>query len=136
SGTYLDWAGENLALNGISGGKHRLVQADAMSWLAAELAEYDLIFCDPPTFSNSKRNEDFDTQRDHVRLLRACVARLAPDGVLLFSNNYRRFKLDEAAVAQFAQAREISVQSIDLDFERNPRIHRAWELRRLPGQAV
>jgi 23S rRNA (guanine2445-N2)-methyltransferase / 23S rRNA (guanine2069-N7)-methyltransferase len=130
SGTYLDWAAENLALNGIGGGKHRLVQADAIKWLDAELGEYDLIFCDPPTFSNSKRTEDFDAQRDHVRLLRACVARLAPDGLLLFSNNYRRFKLDESAVAEFAQAREISKQTVDLDFERNPRIHRAWELHR------
>jgi 23S rRNA (guanine2445-N2)-methyltransferase / 23S rRNA (guanine2069-N7)-methyltransferase len=131
SGTYLDWAAENLALNGIGGGKHRLVQADAMTWLEKELAEYDLIFCDPPTFSNSKRAEDFDTQRDHVRLLRACIARLAPDGLLLFSNNYRRFKLDEAALSEFARTREISRPTIDLDFERNPRIHRAWELRRL-----
>jgi len=132
SGTYLDWAAENLALNGIGGGKHRLVQADAMTWLENELAEYDLIFCDPPTFSNSKRADDFDTQRDHVRLLRACVARLAPGGLLLFSNNYRRFKFDDAAVSEFAQAKEISRQTIDVDFERNPRIHRAWELRPLP----
>ena len=131
SATYLDWAAENLALNGIGGGKHRLVQADAMTWLENELAEYDLIFCDPPTFSNSKRAEDFDTQRDHLRLLRACIARLAPGGLLLFSNNYRRFKLDEAALSEFARTREISRPTIDLDFERNPRIHRAWELRRL-----
>jgi 23S rRNA (guanine2445-N2)-methyltransferase / 23S rRNA (guanine2069-N7)-methyltransferase len=129
SGTYLDWAAENLALNGIGGGKHRLVQADALKWLEAELGEFDLIFCDPPTFSNSKRTDDFDAQRDHVRLLRACVARLAPGGLLLFSNNYRRFKLDGAAVAEFARVREISRQTIDLDFERNARIHRAWELR-------
>jgi len=107
------------------------VQADAVKWLEAELGEFDLIFCDPPTFSNSKRTEDFDAQRDHVRLLRACVARLAPGGLLLFSNNYRRFKLDEIAVSEFAQAREISRDTIDLDFERNPRIHRAWELRGL-----
>jgi 23S rRNA (guanine2445-N2)-methyltransferase / 23S rRNA (guanine2069-N7)-methyltransferase len=130
SGTYLDWAAENLTLNGIGGGKHRLVQADALKWLEAELGEFDLIFCDPPTFSNSKRTDDFDAQRDHVRLLRACVARLAPGGLLLFSNNYRRFKLDEVAVSEFAQFREISKETIDMDFERNPRIHRAWELRK------
>jgi len=129
SPTYLEWAARNLGRNGLAGTKHRLVQADALSWLEAEQAQYDLVFCDPPTFSNSKRAEDFDTQRDHVRLLRAAVARLAPRGLLLFSNNYRRFKLDEAAVAEFADAREISAQTIDPDFERNPRIHRAWELR-------
>jgi 23S rRNA (guanine2445-N2)-methyltransferase / 23S rRNA (guanine2069-N7)-methyltransferase len=130
SGTYLEWAAGNLALNGATGPQHRLVQADAMAWLEADRGQYDLVFCDPPTFSNSARAEDFDTQRDHVRLLRAAVARLAPGGLLLFSNNYRRFRLDEAAVAGFADAREITAATIAPDFERNPRIHRCWELRR------
>jgi len=129
SPTYLEWAARNLARNGLTGARHRLVQADALAWLEAEQAQYDLVFCDPPTFSNSKRAEDFDTQRDHVRLLRAAVARLAPRGLLLFSNNYRRFRLDDEAVAQFATVREISPQTLDPDFERNPRIHRAWEVR-------
>ena len=129
SATYLDWAGRNLALNERHGSAHRLVQADAMAWLERDRGLYDLVFCDPPTFSNSARAEDFDTQRDHVRLLQAAMARLAPDGLLLFSNNFRRFKLDEAALAPFARVREISRDTIDVDFERNPRIHRAWELR-------
>ena len=63
---------------------------------------YDLIFVDPPTFSNSKRAEDFDVQRDHARLLNFCGERLLPDGVILFSNNFRRFKLDEAGLSSFA----------------------------------
>ena len=129
SATYLDWADKNLALNGFEGPGHRLVQADVPQWLDSDRGQYDLIFCDPPTFSNSARAEDFDTQRDHPRLLRAAMARLAPDGLLLFSNNFRRFKLDDAAIAEFADVREISKQTIDVDFERNPRIHRAWELR-------
>ncbi len=106
------------------------MQADALSWLEAEKNRYDVIFCDPPTFSNSARAEDFDIQREHVRLLRAAVARLMPDGVLYFSNNFRRFKLDENALAEFAVCEEISAQTIDPDFERNPRIHRAWRLQR------
>ena len=131
SATYLDWAAKNLALNGIVGPAHRLLQADVPQWLDNDRGQYDLIFCDPPTFSNSARAEDFDTQRDHPRLLRAAMARLAPGGLLLFSNNFRRFKPDGAALAEFASVREISKQTIDVDFERNPRIHRAWELRRL-----
>ncbi|MCX7043769.1 MAG: bifunctional 23S rRNA (guanine(2069)-N(7))-methyltransferase RlmK/23S rRNA (guanine(2445)-N(2))-methyltransferase RlmL [Gammaproteobacteria bacterium] len=131
SATYLDWAAKNLALNGVDGPEHRLVQADVPQWLENDRNQYNLIFCDPPTFSNSARAEDFDTQRDHPRLLRAAMARLAPGGLLLFSNNFRRFKLDEAAIAEFATVREISKQTIDEDFERNPRIHRAWELRPL-----
>ncbi|QOW21484.1 bifunctional 23S rRNA (guanine(2069)-N(7))-methyltransferase RlmK/23S rRNA (guanine(2445)-N(2))-methyltransferase RlmL [Novilysobacter avium] len=130
SPTYLQWCADNLAENGMGGARHRLVQADAMAWLEADQAEYDLVFCDPPTFSNSKRADDFDIQASHVRLLRAAVDRLARDGVLYFSNNFRRFRLDEAAVAEFASCEEISAQTIPPDFARNPRIHRCWRLQR------
>jgi len=132
SATYLDWAARNFTLNGLGGHAHRLVQADALRWLEADRGQYDLVFCDPPTFSNSARAEDFDTQRDHVRLLRAAMARLAPGGLLLFSNNFRRFRMDEATLGGFARVEDISARTIDADYERNARIHRAWELR-APG---
>ena len=128
SATYLQWCADNLALNGLAGAAHPLVQGDALAWLEAERAKYDVIFCDPPTFSNSARASDFDIQREHVRLLRAACARLAHGGVLYFSNNFRRFRLDAEAVAQFADCEEISAATIPPDFERNSRIHRAWRL--------
>lgn len=130
SATYLQWCADNLQENGLGGRKHQLVQADALHWLQADTGQYDLVFCDPPTFSNSKRAGDFDVQAAHVELLRAAVARLAPDGVLYFSNNFRRFRLDEAAVAGFARCEDISEATIPPDFSRNPRIHRAWRLTR------
>ncbi|WP_271679329.1 bifunctional 23S rRNA (guanine(2069)-N(7))-methyltransferase RlmK/23S rRNA (guanine(2445)-N(2))-methyltransferase RlmL [Thermomonas mangrovi] len=128
SATYLEWLADNLRENGIGGTRHRIAQADALKWLEADHGAYDVVFCDPPTFSNSKRADDFDVQRDHVRLLRAAVARLAPGGVLYFSNNFRRFRLDEAAIAAFAQVEDISASTIPPDFARNPRIHRAWRI--------
>lgn len=128
SATYLAWAGRNFARNNLDTPAHARVQADVMSWLTESKETFDLIFCDPPTFSNSKRADDFDVQREHVRLLRLCMARLADDGVLLFSNNFRRFELDAAAVAGFAACEEISSRTLDPDFERNPRIHRCWSL--------
>ena len=131
SATYLQWCADNLRENGLSGARHRLVQADAMQWLAHDEGEYDLIFCDPPTFSNSKRADDFDVQAVHVDLLRAAVNRLSREGVLYFSNNFRRFRLDEAAVAQFAHCVDITRETIPLDFERDARIHRCWKLTRL-----
>ena len=130
SATYLQWCADNLHANGFSGARHQLVQADALQWLQADRGQYDLVFCDPPTFSNSARAEDFDVQRTHVPLLRAAVARLAPDGVLYFSNNFRRFRLDDAAVAEFALVEDISAQTIPPDFARDARIHRCWRLRR------
>ena len=128
SATYLEWLADNLRENNIGGTRHRIAQADALKWLEADRGQYDVIFCDPPTFSNSKRADDFDVQRDHVRLLRAGIERLAPGGVLYFSNNFRRFRLDEAALSAFAAVEDISASTIPPDFARNPRIHRAWRI--------
>jgi 23S rRNA (guanine2445-N2)-methyltransferase / 23S rRNA (guanine2069-N7)-methyltransferase len=130
SATYLDWLAENLRGNGISGTRHRVTQSDALRWLESDRGEYDVVFCDPPTFSNSKRAEDFDVQRDHFRLLRAAMGRLSTDGVLYFSNNFRRFRLDSEALSEFAMVEDISASTIPLDYVRNPRIHRAWRLTR------
>jgi len=127
SKTYLDWARRNLSLNGFSD-KNRLEQSDVMVWLDACREEYDLIFIDPPTFSNSKRMEGiFDVQRDHVQLLDLAMARLAPGGVLYFSNNFRKFILDEHLEARYS-VEEITASTIDPDFARNSKIHRAWKI--------
>ncbi|MCP5179893.1 MAG: class I SAM-dependent methyltransferase [Pseudomonadales bacterium] len=126
--TYLDWAARNFRLNGLDDARHRREHADVLRWLAASREQFDLIFCDPPTFSNSKRADDFDVQRDHARLLRLAMQRLAPAGTLIFSNNYRRFALDTAAVSAFARVAETTPRTIDRDFARNPGIHRVFEL--------
>lgn len=129
SATYLDWAANNLAANGFSGQSHRLIQADTLRYLAAETQRFDLIFCDPPTFSNSAKAEDFDVQRHHGDLIRACMRRLTPDGLLVFSNNFRRFKLDTDIDEDF-EVREWPTQaSIPVDFERDPKIHRVFDIR-------
>ncbi len=129
SNTYLEWARRNLLLNRQDLSRHELVAADVLSWLSAHRWRYDLIFCDPPTFSNSKRAADFDVQRDHVELLRRCMNLLGPDGVLIFSNNFRRFVPAIDDCTAFAQVRETSPATIDRDFARNPRIHRVFEFR-------
>lgn len=127
SNTYLDWGRKNLSVNGFSD-KHQLVRADVMEWIASDRGEYDLIFLDPPTFSNSKKTEDvFDVQRDHIQLIENTMKRLSKDGVLYFSNNYRRFKMDPIVEARF-QVEEITPQTLDPDFERNSKIHKAWKI--------
>ncbi len=129
SRTYLEWAGRNIALNGLSADLHRLCRADVSEWLQACGDEFDLVLLDPPTFSNSKRMQGvFDVQRDHVRLLELAMARLAPGGTLYFSNNFRRFHLDESLAARF-DVTDISAETLDPDFSRRPDIHRAWRFR-------
>jgi 23S rRNA (guanine2445-N2)-methyltransferase / 23S rRNA (guanine2069-N7)-methyltransferase len=131
SATYLDWAQENLAVNGVSGAQHEFIQADCISWLKTAVAErrtFDLIFLDPPTFSNSKRMDDIlDVQRDHAALIDRCMALLAPAGLLVFSTNAQKFKLDPGIAGQYA-LRDITRATLPKDFERNPKIHQCYEL--------
>ncbi len=133
SAVYLDWARRNMALNGFTEGpRHRFVRADCLSWLATPRPErYHVIFLDPPTFSNSKRmgQRTFEVQRDHATLLRLAMGLLTRDGVLLFSNNFRQFKLDRAALSSLA-VEDVSAATIPQDFQRNPRIHSCWRITR------
>ena len=134
SNTYLDWAHDNLLLNGFGGSEHALERADCLEWVASQEAggaRFDLIFVDPPTFSNSKRMEGvLDVQRDHVGMIRRSAKLLRPTGRLVFSTNYTRFKLDAPALADF-QIEDISARTLPKDFERNPHIHRCFVIR--PG---
>jgi 23S rRNA (guanine2445-N2)-methyltransferase / 23S rRNA (guanine2069-N7)-methyltransferase len=129
SRTYLDWAERNLELNGIRGDRHELIQADCLEWLneaARSQWRHDLIFLDPPTFSTSKRMKaTLDVQRDHVDLIRQCVSLLTPGGLLVFSTNNRRFRLNAEALADL-KVEDITRKTIPKDFERNPRIHYCW----------
>ncbi|MCH8505605.1 MAG: bifunctional 23S rRNA (guanine(2069)-N(7))-methyltransferase RlmK/23S rRNA (guanine(2445)-N(2))-methyltransferase RlmL [Ectothiorhodospiraceae bacterium] len=131
SRTYLDWAARNLRLNGITGGQHRLLQADCREWLMKYRGEpYDMIFLDPPSFSNSKRMDGtLDVPRDHVALIDYAARALSPDGLLVFSTNLRRFRLDESAL-EALQVEDRSAWSIPRDFRRNQRIHRCWFIRK------
>jgi 23S rRNA (guanine2445-N2)-methyltransferase / 23S rRNA (guanine2069-N7)-methyltransferase len=152
SATYLHWARMNLALNGYGGPAHVTVQADCLQWLEGESGHvgnkgvwggknaraprqvvshphYDLIFVDPPTFSNTKKEHRvFDVQRDHKRLIELAMGLLVPAGLLIFSTNFRKFILDASLVNRF-ETREVSRETIPFDFERNLRIHRCWEFR-------
>ena len=124
SNTYLDWAEHNFALNGLPvDGAHRLVRADVLRWLeqAADRAtRYDVIFLDPPSFSNSKAMEDdLDIQRDHPVLIEASMRLLTPDGVLLFSNNRKGFTLSPRVENRF-QPNDISRKTLPKDFSRTP----------------
>lgn len=136
SRTYIDWAKRNLALNDLAGPQHEFVQADCMAWLIEQRDKerrWDLMFIDPPTHSRSKRmSEDFDVQRDHVELLRLAGSLLEPNGVIVFSNNYTRFKLDAAALGEF-EIEDITRRTLPQDFQRNPRIHSCFVLRRAAG---
>ena len=129
SNTYLEWAKDNFTLNKLDTRLHRVVRDDCFRWLETANAEFDLIFMDPPTFSNSKKMRDtLDVQRDHPRLVELAMARLAPGGTLVFSNNQRRFKLDETLSEQFA-VEDITGRSFDPDFQRRTNLHHVFLLR-------
>lgn len=131
SNTYLNWAEQNLILNDLPLKNHRLFQADCLQWLAECRERFELIFVDPPTFSNSKRMEDsWDVQRDHIKLMKQLKRILTNEGTIVFSNNKRGFKMDFDGLAELGlQAENISAKTLPLDFERNPHIHNCWIIR-------
>nr|CRH05201.1 Ribosomal RNA large subunit methyltransferase L [Candidatus Magnetococcus massalia] len=140
SNTYLSWLEDNLRVNQLEDKqRHKMLHADTLAWLAGEPQEapFDLIFLDPPTFSNSKRmQETLDIQRDHVELITNTIKRLAPGGTLYFSTNRKKFKLDLERLEQTLAKRfgdpitikEITKETLGPDFQRVPPIHMVWQL--------
>ena len=131
SNTYLQWAQDNMALNGFNGEQHQFTRANCLEWMQTAQQEpkrYGFIFLDPPTFSNSSRMEGvFDIQRDHVSLIKMATNLLTDDGVLLFSTNRRDFKMDNDALTDLI-IKDISRATLPKDFERNPKIHYCWSI--------
>ena len=145
SHTYLDWARENFRLNGLDGPAHAFIHADCLQWVQEEamgaraarasgrVGGWDLIFLDPPTFSNSKRMQGtWDVQRDHAALVQDVADLLAPGGLLVFSTNAMKFRLDPALLAAESglEVEDVSARSVPKDFERNARIHVCYFIRR------
>ena len=132
SNTYLNWAQDNFALNNLNGHKYQFIQADCLDWLKKNTTTFDIIFIDPPTFSNSKRMEDsFDVERDHVALITDALKSLAKGGEIFFTNNKRNFKMDFDAMAVLGlEAQAMSDVTRDKDFSRNKHIHNSWSITR------
>ncbi len=134
SNTYLEWAKNNFDLNNMTG-NHNIIRADCQEWLKqqaqqTEKKQYELIFLDPPTFSNSKRMEDFfDIQRDYIELINHSLALLTESGTLYFSTNFKRFKM-ESQLFSGVVIEDISRSTIPDDFVRSPKIHYCWKIQK------
>jgi 23S rRNA (cytosine1962-C5)-methyltransferase len=129
SQTYLRWAQENFELNKIDLAQHRFINSNVINWLETNKnkREYDLIFLDPPTFSNSKKmEENFDVERDQEFLVNKCMSMLNSNGILYFSNNKRKFKLSESIRSNY-QVKDISEESIPQDFH-DKKIHNCFQI--------
>ncbi|WOJ94314.1 bifunctional 23S rRNA (guanine(2069)-N(7))-methyltransferase RlmK/23S rRNA (guanine(2445)-N(2))-methyltransferase RlmL [Congregibacter variabilis] len=129
SNSYLRWLSQNLAHNGLAEIHNHLERADVMQWLRGGEDLFDLILLDPPSFSNSRKVPgSFDVQRDHAGLIHMAMKRLTPAGDLYFSNNRRKFRLDEELAQSFV-VEEITRATLDPDFARLPVPHQCWKLR-------
>ena len=134
SRTYLDWGQDNFKLNGLdvesAASTHHFKQADCLAYLSSEQgARFDLIYIDPPTFSNSKRMEkSFDVQRDHLKMLGNLTRHLNDGGIVIFCTNKRNFKLDQGLEAYGFTVENITAQSYDPDFKRDLKLHTCFKL--------
>lgn len=130
SQTYLRWAQDNFELNNLPLAEHSFINADVLEWLRSQskTPTFDMIFLDPPTFSNSKKMEDvFEVEKDQEFLVDACMQMLTPGGILYFSNNKRKFKLSENILAKYL-VKDLSEESIPQDFH-DKKIHVCFEIR-------
>ncbi|VAW64346.1 23S rRNA (guanine(2445)-N(2))-methyltransferase / 23S rRNA (guanine(2069)-N(7))-methyltransferase [hydrothermal vent metagenome] len=133
SNTYINWSKRNFELNNLLSDKHTFIKADCLKWLMqaeSESKRYQFIFIDPPTFSNSKSMEDmFDVQRDHLALIEIAVMLLEEGGEIIFSNNFKKFKLDKLLMEKY-QVENITPSTIPEDFKRNPRVHHCFIIKK------
>lgn len=130
SNSYLDWARRNLDLNDVEGSAHTLVRDDCLAWLETASSPYDLIFLDPPTFSNStSMTTSFDVQRDHADVIVQAANLLSSDGSMIFSCNRKGFRLD-AALREAYGVRDLSASTLSKDFERRRMYHHCYEIRK------
>ena len=138
SNTYLDWAEKNMRLNGFTGPEHHFVRADVLSWIREQrqtIHRWDLIFVDPPTFSNSSKmgNRTWDVQRDHVELLIGVSRLLSLQGHAIFSCNLRGFRPEVRKLARAGVVlTDITAETIPEDFARNHKIHHCYIVERMP----
>ena len=147
SQTYLNWAKNNFTLNNISKDKYELIQQDCFTWLneqvrllqrktTAKAKKYDLIYLDPPTFSNSKRMlNTLDIQKDHKEIIDLCMQLLTMDGILYFSNHLKTFKLNQELLDSY-KVTDITSQTIDKDFIRHitkniGTLHHCWKIQHI-----
>jgi len=130
SQTYLSWAQENFKLNQIPSEGHDFVNMNALEFLHKMQGQprFDVIFLDPPTFSNSKKMEEaFEVEKDQDFLVEKAMSMLRPEGVLYFSNNKRKFKMSENILQKY-QIKDITKESIPQDFH-DMKIHHCFEIK-------
>lgn len=126
SHTYLNWAKDNFRLNNHTLDKHHFIQGDVLKWLEEDSEKFEVIFCDPPSFSNSKRMETvLDIQKDHIRMIFQCMRKLTEGGILYFSCNLKNFKLDDSIIKKFT-VEDISMHTTSNDFKKG--LHHAFEI--------
>jgi len=71
----------------------------------------------------------FDVQRDHLALIEIAVMLLEEGGEIIFSNNFKKFKLDKLLMEKY-QVENITPSTIPEDFKRNPRVHHCFIIKK------
>jgi len=124
--TYCEWTERNFKENNLSLSVNKIIKSDYMEFLENDRGKYDIIFIDPPTFSNSKSRKDiFVIQDDHAVLIRKSSEKLAENGIIIFSSNFKKFKLDDSIVENFI-VEDITEKTVSPDFSRRGFSRKCW----------
>jgi 23S rRNA G2069 N7-methylase RlmK/C1962 C5-methylase RlmI len=133
SGRYLQWLRDNLVANGFDQQahlqQHETWRGDARDFLRLAVRNrrhWDVIVCDPPSFSQRPDAPVFEVQRDHRALVEQCLQVLAPGGVLWFSCNHQRFEPDLGDLPGY-RVEDWTERSIPPDY-RNRQVHGLWKI--------
>ncbi len=131
SNNALHWGKENFALNQLDhNGKGKFVVTDVLGWLdkyqrklKQGAPKFDLIICDPPTFSHSKNAKIFQVEKQWTDLAQACATLSHHDAQIMMSNNHHQqtqWYYEKILKNHFAH---VATVALPTDFQRNEFYH-------------
>jgi len=133
SNTYIKWSMRNMSLNNLIGTQHHFVQTDCLNWIKKTHQKFDIIFINPPTFSNSKKMQHcFDLKRDYLDIMVNLKKILRYNGNIIFSSSTRNFEINFDHINKIKlYAKNITKKTQSKDYLDNSNIYHSWIIKHI-----
>ncbi|QCI21082.1 bifunctional 23S rRNA (guanine(2069)-N(7))-methyltransferase RlmK/23S rRNA (guanine(2445)-N(2))-methyltransferase RlmL [Buchnera aphidicola (Hyperomyzus lactucae)] len=128
SNTYIKWSMQNMSINHLTSSKHNFIQSDCLNWIKETKQQFDLIFINPPTFSNSKKmRQSFDLKRDYLDIMIYLKKILRDNGSIIFSSSTRNFKINIDYLRKMQlNSKNITKKTQSKDYLKDSNIYHSW----------